>query len=230
MKEIMMVLQTMDMNHPRARRCIEQLKKTDLSLAELFIVDSVYGEGVSRGGYLEGFRRLAQGRPLVLLSDDVFIEDVCWLTRLRDVAVDSDVLVVGCRHCFDGPGGTISVDIAGAIVGHGGVIEKVAGLPAGEGALAYVPLVQGGVVFVAEPERVSFDVDYQGSLCEADVCMQAWKMGKKVATSLNLSVRRMMPPEETNNHDDKERFDRKWHDFTNGHLYNVQELKWLQRH
>ncbi|KJU85272.1 hypothetical protein MBAV_002535 [Candidatus Magnetobacterium bavaricum] len=226
MKELMLVLRTMDMNHPGARRCIEHLKKTDLSMAELFIVDTVYGTDFNRGGYLEGFRKLAEGRPLVLLSDDVLIEDIHWLTQLRDIAAKSDVLVVGCQYRLEGSG----VKVAGAIVDHAGVFGQIADLPAGAGSMAYVPLIPEGVVFVSEPEKISFDVDYQGSLCEADVCMQAWKMGKRVAVSLDPAIKRMMPPVTDNNPADREHFDRKWRDFINNSLYTVQELKWLERY
>ncbi|KJU85158.1 hypothetical protein MBAV_002656 [Candidatus Magnetobacterium bavaricum] len=227
MKELMLVLQTMDMNHPRARRCIEHLKKTDLSMAELFIVDMVYGDGFNRGSYLEGFRKLAEGRPLVLLWDDVLIEDIHWLTQLRDIAGKSDVLVVGCQYRIEGSG----VKVAGAIVDHTGVMGQIADLPAAEtGSIAYVPLIPEGVVFVSEPEKISFDGEYQGSLCEADVCMQAWKIGKRVAVSLDPAIKRMMPPVTDNNPADREHFDRKWRDFINDSLYTVQELKWLERH
>ncbi|MBF0317724.1 MAG: hypothetical protein HQL04_06070 [Nitrospirae bacterium] len=226
MKELMLVLQTMDMNHPRARRCIEHLKKTDLSMAELFIVDTVYGGDFNRGNYLEGFRRLTEGRPLVLLQDDVLIEDIHWLTQLRDIAEKSDVLVVGCQHCLEGSG----VKVAGAIVGHDGAVEQIADLPAGTRSPAYVPLIPEGVVFVAEPEKIGFDVGYQGSLCQADVCMQAWKMGKRVAVSLDLGIKRMMSSPAVDNTGDRERFDRKWRDFINGPLYTVQELKGLERY
>ncbi|MBF0609422.1 MAG: hypothetical protein HQL61_17960 [Magnetococcales bacterium] len=226
MKELMLVLQTLDMNHPRARRCIEHLKKTDLSMAELFIVDAAYGEDFNRGQYLDGFRKLTDGRPLVLLSDDVLIEDVRWLAQLRDIAANSDVLVVGCQQYAEGS----EVKIAGAVIAADGAVEQITDLPAGMQSPLYVPMVADCVVFIAEPEKIHFDVGYRGSLCDADICMQAWRMGKKVATSLDISIKRMTSHTSTDNSGDRGIFVRKWQEFINTCLYTVQELKWLEKY
>ncbi|MBF0336757.1 MAG: hypothetical protein HQL05_02905 [Nitrospirae bacterium] len=239
MKELLLVFQTLDMNHPRARRCVEHLKKTDLSMAELFIVDVAYGEDFNRGQYLEGFKKLADGRPLVLLSDDVLIEDVRWLTKLRAIAANSDVLVVGCQQYAEGSG----VKFVGAIIAADGayerpperpserpIFEQLTDLPAGMQSPLYVPVVADGVVFIAQPDKIHFDAAYRGSLCDADVCMQAWSMGKKTATSLDISIKRMTSPTAPDNSGDRDIFVHKWQKFINTSLYTVQELKWLEKY
>ncbi|MBF0343956.1 MAG: hypothetical protein HQL06_06975 [Nitrospirae bacterium] len=242
MKELMIVLDTTDMNHPRARKCIEYLKKTDLSLAELVIVDNVYSDGFNRGACLEGFRRLAGERPIILLQDDVFIEDARWLTKLRDVTLKPDVLVAGCLHSYER-----SSDVfAGALVGYDGRVEPVTHIAeATAEPLRYLPCILSGVVFIAEPEKLGLEAAnitdngktdlYQDGLYEADICMQAWAMNKRVAACLDLTVKRMLPHPSVlskmvkDQPVDGDRFRLKWQVFIKDSLYAVQELKGLEK-
>ena len=100
------------------RRCLESLRRTDLSGAEVIVVDNGSTDetpgALARLGWVRvvrlaqnlGFTRgnnagiaaAEKGSDVVLLNNDLVFSQRDWLTRLRDCAhAEADIGVVGCR-------------------------------------------------------------------------------------------------------------------------------------
>src|SRR5918912_1569579 len=98
MKEAIVAFCTPDLNRPMARRAMEALRTTDLSRAELMILDNVYDAGFHHPSVMQSMLVYAAGRPVIFMDDDAVVGQADWIDRLFETATESDAAVVGCVH------------------------------------------------------------------------------------------------------------------------------------
>lgn len=99
MKELLIVLFTIDMNCPPTRRCIKFLKETNLSRAELLIFDTGYNPEFNEPAVMNSLLEFAKGHPVIFLKNNVLIEDKEWILKLQNTAEKADAeMVVSCSE------------------------------------------------------------------------------------------------------------------------------------
>ncbi len=224
MKDIQIVLCTPDMHRPTARKCIERLKATDLSRAELNIIDNAYDKSFSHPAVMESFLRNAEDTPIIFLDDDVFIEDRDWIYTLWEEAAKHDAAIAGCIHTFE----------SGEINHQGVLVYDDASTELLREPLAtkpFVPAVSSAVMLVKEPKRLSFNTALKKYQHDIDICLLAWQQGMQVICCSDLQVVHIQAEYMSTRADfrpvfaqDSQTFQEKWREFTGKDLYGIPEL------
>ncbi len=227
MKDVLLVLCTPDHRRETARRCLETVRSTDLSRAELLIVDNAWDAGFQHPATMERFRVLGGNRPIIYLDDDVEIDTSDWIERLLATHRSSGANVVGCRHrSREG-----TPNHVGAQVFRDGTTEILCERPAEAGPGPFVPAVSSAVMLIADPTRVRFDLRFAKYQHDLDVGLQTWEQGGRVACCPELSVVHVMGDYATTRPEvigrfwpDATRFREKWQTFASESLYVIPEL------
>jgi glycosyltransferase involved in cell wall biosynthesis len=123
-KDTILFMCSPDIRRLNARRAIASVKATDLSRAELYVIDNGFDPRFNHSVVMNDMLRHAErtGRNVVILDDDVEIHRYDWLDRLYSAADDLGADIVGCVH----------TDARGT-VNHMGIVPDEDGLADGGG-------------------------------------------------------------------------------------------------
>ena len=189
-KDTLLFMCTPDMRRVNARRAIASIKATDLSRAELYVVDNGFDPQFNHSVVMNDMLRHAArtGRNVVILDDDIEIHQYDWLDRLYSASDDLGADIVGCVH----------TDTFGH-VNHMGIVVNQDGLTDGlvdvrfdrrfvTNGATYVPTLCSAIMLIREPGRYAIDGTYKKYFQDLDVCMQAWAQGRKVGIALDLRL------------------------------------------
>ncbi|MBF0343958.1 MAG: hypothetical protein HQL06_06985 [Nitrospirae bacterium] len=190
MKDTLIVLCCPTLNRLFTQRAVGSLKETDLTRAELIVIDNNHDGGFYYPSVLSGMLKLAvdSGKNLILVEDDTEINDYNWIDRLYEVSERLKADIVGCVHTYeDGAvnheGVYIDDDLtmwlrADVMTGREDVID---------GAI-YVPALYGAVMLIKNPSLYHIDTNYKKYHHDVDICLQAWRDGSRVACILDLKI------------------------------------------
>ncbi|MBF0317872.1 MAG: hypothetical protein HQL04_06825 [Nitrospirae bacterium] len=192
MKDVFVILWVEDMYHPATRRCIEAMKATDLSMAELITYDNVCNPAFVQTDLYEDIADYCEGRPMILIRDTILVQDAQWVYKLLNCANNSKAPVVGCVHRYkDAEVGYYGVDFNVEM----DIISYVGAAIPTPNNYAYTCAVAGPLVLIMNPNAIHFDPDYGNTnRIYLDVCMQQWLKGGGVAAALDVSVTNVGDP------------------------------------
>ncbi|MEO5357202.1 MAG: hypothetical protein H7844_07885 [Nitrospirae bacterium YQR-1] len=219
MKEILIILNTFDLNHPVTRKTIEYLKKTDLFKTELFIADSGYENDEPYSKRIKAYMAYADGRPVVIIKSGVLVKDNDWLEKLINTSEASGASIVGCVG--------ISENTRNKIYGYT-LTDKAAHITIEDDGrdVLYVPAVTPGLVYIPRPEEIEIDEHFYGNMYVTDICVRAWSQGKKTAVSQALlSYGDSLLSESSLNEADIEHLRNKWCYYIKARLFLNEDIK-----
>ncbi len=186
------ILWTEDMYHPTTRRCIEGLKATDLSMAELIIYDNGGNPTFVQADLYEDITDYCEGRPVILLKDTVLVNDSRWMYKLFQCSNNSATQVVGCVHKYKDAANAyygVEFNIEMDIINYTGIANPT------PSQYAYTCAVAGPMLLLMNPNAIHFDPDYNNSdHIYLDICMQQWLKGGVVAAALDVSATNLGDP------------------------------------
>ncbi len=227
MKELTILLCTPDMHRPVARRCIEFVKKTDLSRAELIIADNAYDSEFNHAKVMDSYIEYAGKRPMIFMDDDIVINDYDWISKLLDTCSKAQASIAGSIHRYE----TGEVNHLGIIIHLDGTPELIRNEPSGENGFLYAPAVSSALMLIMNPLEHNFDTAYVKYQHDVDICMEAWKRGERTACALDLTITHHLTEytsklgnSKRNFEEDTIRFGNKWKEFVNKGLYDRDEL------
>ncbi|MBF0566008.1 MAG: hypothetical protein HQK89_12270 [Nitrospirae bacterium] len=184
MKDIVVFLITSGLTCQVGERCLDTLKRTDLSKAELFIAQGVSFGPAGAADRLNALLLYAKGRPSVFVHD-VIVDDYDWVEKLFKASSKAGSLVTGCLREADESGHTV----AGLFPKPSSEAEFITSFPAGGEDYLYIPSVVEGVMAVSDSNALRFDNKVGELYLEMDYSLQAWSAGERVAASTDLMVR-----------------------------------------
>ncbi|MBF0539010.1 MAG: hypothetical protein HQL03_12250 [Nitrospirae bacterium] len=209
MKDVFIILWTQDMYHPTTRRCIEGLKATDLSMAELITYDNAYNPAFVQTDLYEDIADYCEGRPMILIRDTVMVKDAQWVYKLLQCVNSSGASVVGCVHKYkDTASGYYGVDfnVEMDIINYAGATNHP--------DYAYTCAVAGPLILIMKPEMIHFDPEYNNTdHIYLDICMQQWLKEGRVAAALDVVATNVGDPLRDMRH-----FKGKWGEFIKNEL------------
>ncbi len=231
-----------DLNRLSARRAVNSLKSTDLSRAELVLMENNYAADFSHPRVMAEKLTYAsqQGLNIVFVDDDVEIYQPHWLERLYEVSHRLKADIVSGVQVFDDG----SIDCVGEYIDEHGftdaigrikrqtdfIIDNAMGVENVENA-AYVPALYSAVMLVRHCGAFQIDTQYTKDKHDLDLCMQAWQKGKRVACALDLKLIHhrgftgdSQPGKQDSFVKDARLFAQKWKSFI-PELYNRPELQ-----
>jgi hypothetical protein len=189
-KDTLLVMCSPDIYRLNARRAINSVKTTDLSRAELCVIDNAFDSSFNHSVVMnEMLRHAAQtGRNLVILDDDVEIYRRDWLDRLYEAGDTMGADVVGCTHTDDAG----NVNHMGEFVYDDGLTESIFDFMfdpryVKDGATC-VPTLCSAILLIRNCARYSVDVQFKKYKQDLDLCMQAWAQNQRVAIALDLRL------------------------------------------
>lgn len=189
-KDTLLVMCSPDINRLNARRAINSVKTTDLSRAELCVIDNAFDNTFNHSVVMNDMLRHAarSGRNLVILDDDVEIHRRDWLDRLYEAGDTMGADVVGCTHTDDAG----RVNHTGELINDDGLSEPIIDFMfdpryVKDGATC-VPTLCSAILLVRHCERYSVDVQFKKYKQDLDLCMQAWAQGGRAAIALDLRL------------------------------------------
>ncbi len=228
MKKILIILCTPDMHRPVARTCTEHIKSTDLSQAELVVVDNAYDNDFRHPATMNRFLKCAESQAVIFVDDDVFINDYNWISKLLATALKSQAAITGCVHRFRSG----EVNHTGVLVHKDASTELMRRAIPGSKEFAYVPALSSAVMLITAPDRLIFDGNFQKYQHDIDICLNAWQQGEKVVCTPDLEVVHIQGEfmsTKTNSRDlfaqDDGYFRKKWQEYTRNGLYGIPELE-----
>ncbi|MBF0593286.1 MAG: hypothetical protein HQL02_14490 [Nitrospirae bacterium] len=237
-KDTLIVMCSPNLRLMSAKRAIGSLKATDMSRAELILIDNCYDKGFSHPVVLNKMLKIAarRNKNMILLDDDIEVYDYHWIQRMYDVSERLNAAVVGCVNIFED--GTINN--AGHFVDSDGFYESMSDFMHDSNEIidnaAYVPTVCSATMLIRDCESFYFDTKYIKETHDLDLCIQAWYTGKRVACALDLKVihhhgyiARNNPDYNTVYYHDCAHFSRKWSDFM-PYLTDVPQLRQYKKH
>lgn len=189
-KDTIILMCSPNIYHLNAQRAINSVKTTDLSRAELIVMDNRYDPNFSHTIIMDKMLQFAakEGKNIIYLDDDVEIYVYDWIDRLYEVADRLEADIVGCVHLFEN--GVANQE--GYYIDPNGASEPILNFmykpdEVISGAV-YVPTLCSAVMLVRDCGSFHFDDKYKKYQQDLDLCMQAWQMGKKVACALDLRI------------------------------------------
>jgi hypothetical protein len=221
-KDTILCMCSPDIDRLAARRAINSVKATDLSRAELIVIDNACDSTFNHSVVMNDMVRHAErtGRNLVILDDDVEIHRYDWLDRLYAAGDDLDADIVGCVLTHDNG----HANHYGEFVDDDGLTQSIFEFQHDPryvvNRATYVPTLCSAVLLIRECHRYHVDVGYQKYKQDLDLCMQAWQQGRRVAIALDLRLMhiRGMIGDRSPNYarifsEDSARFAQKWAGF-----------------
>ena len=184
MKDVLIAVCTPDTENPAARRCLAALMATRLDRAELVIADNRRDPAFSHPVTMDLLSRVAAGRPMVFMDDDVIVEEPDWLDLLLAEAKANGAAVVGAVHAYESG----EVNHTGILVHADCTTRLMRERPEGAVETPFAPAVSSALVLVKEPDRLKFDTSYRKYQHDTDVCLAAWKGGCRVVCARGLTV------------------------------------------
>ncbi len=189
-KPYLIVMCSPDRDRFSTRRALGSIKATDLSQAELWLIDNNYDTGFSHPDVMNRALQVAasRGQSLIFLDDDIEITTYDWIGRLEKAAEDGGADIVGCRHVWaDG-----NTNHEGYWIDETGIVAPIVGAQHrfcdGTQAVAYVPSLCGAVMLVRNPGAYAFDTGFLKYQQDLDICLQSWAADKPVVCLLDLKV------------------------------------------
>jgi hypothetical protein len=184
MKEIVLVFCTPDMHRPMARRAIRALKATDLTPAELMILDNAYDERFHHPAVMDEMLQYAGGRPVIFLDDDVVVQQHDWIARLRNAVREHDAAVVGCVHTF----ATGERQHSGILVHRDASTEMLRDVADDNASATARPALSSALMLVRNTDGLRFDRRFEKYQHDVDICLAAWSAGRTVMCTTDLVV------------------------------------------
>jgi hypothetical protein len=228
MKETVLVFCTPDMHRPMARRAIRALKATDLTCAELMILDNAYDEHFHHPSVMDEMLEYAAGRPVIFLDDDVVVQEHDWIARLRNAASDHDAAVVGCVHTF----ATGERQHSGILVHRDASTEMLRDVADANADAVACPALSSALMLVRNTDGLHFDRRFEKYQHDVDICLAAWSAGRTVVCATDLVVvheqaeyMRRRPEFHEVLHRDIARLCEKWAGFAASELYERPALR-----
>ncbi|MBF0566004.1 MAG: hypothetical protein HQK89_12250 [Nitrospirae bacterium] len=188
--DTIIVMCSPNVNLLTARRAVNSIKSTDLSRAELYVIDNNYDDSFSHPVVMNDCLRLAAslGKNAIFLDDDVEIYDYGWIARLYEASDKLGADIVGCTHVFEDG----EINHQGYCVDEWGVSEPITDFmhkpETIAGGAVYVPTLCSAVMLVKNCGDYVFDTSFRKYQQDLDICIQAWSRGKKVACVLSLEA------------------------------------------
>jgi hypothetical protein len=227
MKKVVVAICTPDISRKVAANCIERLKATDLSLAELLVCDNCADSDFSHPLTMNNLLAYAGSRPIVFVDDDVYIDEPDWLSIMLGGAGRYDAAIVGCVHTFESG----EVNHVGAMIYRDGTTRMLRELLPGC-SKPYVPALSSALMLVMEPSRYGFDTGFDKYHHDTDICLQAWRKGSTVVCLPELVITHLQGNSASEVIDVREVFAkdatylmRKWNDFAASDLFAREELE-----
>ncbi len=189
-KDVIILLCSPNINHLNAKRAISSVKSTDLTRAELVIIDNNYDDTFSHPVIMNDMLTYAAkiGKDIIYIDDDVEIHDYDWIDKLYRASTALDADITGCVHTFD-DGGT---NHEGYYIGVDGMLEPIVGfMHDSEGMkedAVYVPSLCSAVMLVRNCGNYYIDTKFRKYQHDLDICLQAWQSGRRTACSLGLKI------------------------------------------
>jgi GT2 family glycosyltransferase len=227
MKDVVVAVCTPDLARIQTQTCLGHLAATDLSRAELVVVDNRCDPGFRHAATMDRLLRYADDRPIVFVDDDVQIGASGWLDALRREADAHDALIAGCEHTTESG----EVSHTGVLVHTDGTTRLLRERPADAARHRYVPALSSALLLVRDPAALGFDVAFEKYQHDTDICLEAWRTGGKVICHAGLRVVHLQGGVMNAVSGfravfarDSERFASKWSSFAAGGLYDRPEL------
>ena len=218
-KDTILCMCSPDIDRLNARRAIASVKATDLSRAELYVIDNAFDRTFNHSIVMNDMLAYAAKthRSLVILDDDIEIWRYDWLDRLHQAGADLDADIVGCVLTEDDGW----ANHYGEFLYADGLTESILDFRHDPRYVVnhatYVPALCSAVILIRPCARYHVDVDYQKYKMDLDLCLQAWAEGRKVGIALDLRLKhiRGMVGDRNPNYsrilsEDSARFARKW--------------------
>lgn len=237
MKDTILCLCSPDIDRLNARRAIASVKSTDLSRAELYVLDNAFDPSFNHSMVMNDIlaHGARTGRSVVILDDDVEIYRHDWLDRLHEAGADLDADIVGCVHTDDHG----EINHMGEVVCADGFTESISDFTYDPAYVTNratcVPTLCSAIVLVRHCDRYRTDVGFHKYKQDLDLCMQAWMQGRRVGLALDLRLthNRGFTGERSPRFaqllaEDSVRFARKWVPSLD-RLYDIPELRQYRR-
>ncbi|PID40424.1 MAG: hypothetical protein CR984_03260 [Proteobacteria bacterium] len=227
MKEVVVAVCTPDLSRKVAANCIERLKATDLSLAELLVCDNCADSDFSHPQTMKNLLAYAGSRPIVFIDDDVYVDEPDWLSIMLEGARRYNAAIVGCVHTFESG----EVNHVGAMIYRDGTTRMLRELPP-DCSTPYVPALSSALMLIMEPLRYGFDTGFEKYHHDTDICLQAWRQGSSVVCLPDVVIIHIQGNYASEVIDVREAFAkdatylmRKWNDFAASGLFEREALK-----
>jgi hypothetical protein len=232
MKNIQIILCTPDMFRPTARSCINSIKQTDLSKAELIIADNAYDNHFSHPKLMASFFSYVENRQIIFVDDDVQIHDYDWIDRLISTSNQTKSTIVGCIHTYESG----EINHHGILVYRDGTTELMREPIDCNLHNPYVPAVSSAVMLIKDINNLGFDTTYKKYQHDTDICLSAWQKNKKVSLCSELKVVHKLSDYTSTFYNfksiyayDSQLMANKWIKFCENGLYDLSELKCYQK-
>ncbi|MBF0591291.1 MAG: hypothetical protein HQL02_04310 [Nitrospirae bacterium] len=199
MKDTIVVMCCPSVGRIFTQRAIGAVKESDLSRADLIVMDNNHDERFHYPGVVGDMLRLAaqSGKNLILVEDDTEINDYHWIDRLYEVSQRLEADIVGCVHTYENglinhEGVWIDDDLTiwthtDTMTDPQEVIDNAVYVP---GLCGAVMLIKNCASYCSDRSLQSLGVDtnYKRYHHDVDICLQAWQRGSRVACALDLKV------------------------------------------
>ena len=189
-KPYLIVMCSPDRDRFTTRRAIGSIKATDLSQAELWLIDNNYDEAFSHPIVMNRALEMAarRGQSVIFLDDDIEITTFDWIARLDEAARTTGAHILGCRHVWENG----ETNHEGYWIDESGLVAPIIGaahrFSANHPTAAFVPSLCSALMVVRNPAQYHFDTGYLKYQQDLDICIQSWQRSKPVVCLLNLKI------------------------------------------
>ncbi|MBF0608754.1 MAG: hypothetical protein SFH39_08835 [Candidatus Magnetobacterium sp. LHC-1] len=190
MKDTIIVMCCPSVDRLFTKRAIGSVKESDLSRADLIVMDNNYDEHFHYPGVVARMLRFAAqtGKNLILMEDDTEINDYRWIERLYAASENLGSDITGCVHTYENglPNHEgIYIDDDLSMWTYTDMMIDPADVT---GNAIYVPALCGAVMLIKNCAAYNVDTTYKKYHHDADICLQAWQRGSSVGCALDLKV------------------------------------------
>ncbi|QWR77491.1 glycosyltransferase family 2 protein [Candidatus Magnetomonas plexicatena] len=219
MKDTIVVMCAPTVNRMISMRAIGSVKETNLERTEFIVLDNNYDRSFHHPTVMNRMLKYGAetGKTVIFLDDDIEVYDYNWIERLHEVSETMGADIVSSVHTYEGgePNheGIFVCRQTGTWMYYDLVMEPKY---VTNGAV-YVPGLCSAVMFVKNPAKYYFDVNYKKYHHDIDICLQAWQLGSKVACALDMKIIHNLKYYELKNptfwdtfHNDSSHFSTKW--------------------